>query len=54
MIRKLLSLFRRKRAVARRDVGVIIARRAVRLHNRCADGASAYERVHTILGAGRG
>ena len=27
--------------------------RALRIHNRSAKAASAYERIHTILGAGR-
>ena len=31
-----------------------IKARALRLHNRSAKAASAYERVHTILGEGRG
>ena len=31
-----------------------IKARALRLHNRNANKASAYERVHTILGEGRG
>jgi hypothetical protein len=35
-------------------VDVLIARRAVRLHNRSAKGASAYERIHSILAVRRG
>lgn len=31
-----------------------IKARALQLHNRSAKAASAYERVHTILGEGRG
>jgi hypothetical protein len=27
--------------------------RALRIHNRSAKAASAYERIHTILGAGK-
>lgn len=35
-----------------RDTDVLIAKRALRLHNRNPDGAAAYERMHTILNRG--
>lgn len=35
-------------------IDAMIARRALRLHNRNSKGAAAYERIHAILGAGRG
>lgn len=35
-------------------VDVLIARRAVRLHNRSPKGANAYERIHAILAVKRG
>lgn len=56
MIRRLMALFRRRQpqSFPAPEVSVIIARRAQRLHNRSATGATAYERVHSILGAGRG
>lgn len=56
MIRRILSLFRRRKPLAfpAPSVDVLIARRGQRLHNRSAAGSTAYERVHAILGAGRG
>jgi hypothetical protein len=36
-----------------RDVDLIIARRALMLHNRSRKSASAYRRVHAILSRGR-
>ena len=51
----LRRLFRRQpQTFPAPSVDVLIARRAQRLHNRSASGAGAYERVHSILGAGRG
>lgn len=51
----LRRLFARKpRIFPAPPVDVLIARRAVRLHNRSPEGAAAYERIHAILGAGRG
>ena len=51
----LRRLFRRQpRTFPAPEVSVLIARRGQRLHNRSASGASAYERIHSILGAGRG
>ena len=56
MIRRLVSLFRRRQpqTFPAPEVSVLIARRGQRLHNRSAAGSTAYERVHAILGAGRG
>jgi hypothetical protein len=49
-------LIRRIRAFLRprpMPVDAMIARRALRLHNRRRDMAARYERVHTILAEGR-
>lgn len=35
------------------DIDVMIAKRALRLHNRSAEGAAKYERVHAILARGK-
>ena len=35
------------------DLDVMIAKRALRLHNRSADGAAKYARVQAILARGR-
>lgn len=43
-------LTRRKDA---RPLDTVIARRALRLHNRSAEGAAKYERVQAILAQGR-
>lgn len=50
----LRRLFRRQpQTFPTPEIPVLIARRAMRLHNRDRVGASAYERVHAILGAGK-
>lgn len=49
----LRRLFRRQpQTFPAANVDVLIARRAVRLHNRSPKGASAYERKHAILSMG--
>lgn len=35
------------------EFDVLIAKRALRLHNRSADGAAKYARIQTILARGR-
>ena len=51
----LRRLFRRQpQTFPTPEVSVIIARRAQRVNNRDAKTAAAYERIHSILGAGRG
>lgn len=50
MIRRILRLFRRYPS---RPNAEWIARRAVRVGNRCPERAGAYERVHTILARGK-
>lgn len=51
MIRRILSLFRSPEPVV--DMAdLIIATRALRLHNRNRGGAGKYARVHTILKVG--
>ena len=51
MIRRLRAWFRAPEPVVDM-VDIIIATRALRLHNRSRGGASAYRRVHAILKQG--
>lgn len=53
MIRRILSLFRPAPQEPVVDMAdLIIATRALRLHNRSPRGAAAYRRVHTIMKEG--
>ena len=54
MIRKFIALFRRKAVpdYVPEMADVIIATRALRLHNRSREGAAKFQRVHEILKAG--
>ena len=57
MIRRFLALFRRRQHVEPAfpcvSTDIIIARRAMRMHNRDSAKAARFERVHTILSRGR-
>ena len=53
MIRRILSLFRPAQPEPVVDMAdLIIATRALRIHNRNPNGAAVYRRVHTIMKEG--
>jgi hypothetical protein len=56
LIRRILAYFRRPRVEPSYPCisqDVLIARRAMRLHNRNPERAARFERVHTILARGK-